>query len=99
MNEVMKVDQLPNQKTDVNNRGAFSTDYIGASWDYPDASYQRRAEIWQAHIDYTAGFLYFLAHDGMRSTVTGWPRMNSSIPTTGPTSFTFARRGAWPAAL
>jgi len=63
MNEVMKVDQLPNQKTDVNNRGAFSTDYIGASWDYPDASYQRRAEIWQAHIDYTAGFLYFLAHD------------------------------------
>ena len=63
MNEILKVDRLPNQKTDINNRGAFSTDYIGASWEYPEAGYKRRAEIWQAHIDYTAGLVYFLARD------------------------------------
>lgn len=54
---------LPNGKTDVNNNGAFSTDYIGKSWDYPTASYQRRGHIWREHADYTAGFFYFLAHD------------------------------------
>lgn len=63
MVEVMKPDPLPNGKTDTNNNGAFSTDYIGGNWDYPEASYQRRAEIWQAHKDYIAGFLYFLAND------------------------------------
>ena len=34
-----------------------------AVWDYPEASYARRAEIWQAHKDYIAGLLYFLAND------------------------------------
>ena len=27
----MKIDRLPNNKADVNNNGAFSTDYIGGS--------------------------------------------------------------------
>ncbi len=52
---------MPNGKTDVNNSGGFSTDAIGMNWDYPDASYERRAEIWKAHEDYTRGFLHFLA--------------------------------------
>ena len=60
---LMKIDRLPNGKTDVNNNGAFSTDFLGASWDYPDATYQKRAEIWQAHKEYIAGLLYFLAND------------------------------------
>jgi hypothetical protein len=63
MNEVTLIAPIPNKKADINNQGAFSTDYIGGSWDYPEASYARRAEIWQAHIDYVAGFFYFLAHD------------------------------------
>ncbi|MGH9327204.1 MAG: FAD-dependent oxidoreductase [Terriglobia bacterium] len=54
---------LPHNKIDLNNQGGFSTDYIGKSWDYPTASYRRREEIWWEHFDYTAGFLYFLAHD------------------------------------
>ena len=29
--DVMKPDPLPNGKTDTNNNGAFSTDYIGGS--------------------------------------------------------------------
>ena len=60
---LMKIDRLPNGKTDVNNNGPFSTDYIGGSWDYPGATYARREVIWQAHKDYTQGLLYFLAND------------------------------------
>jgi hypothetical protein len=60
---LMKIDRLPNGKTDVNNNGPFSTDYIGGSWNYPDATYAERARIWQAHKDYQAGFFYFLAND------------------------------------
>jgi hypothetical protein len=59
----LKIDRLPNNKSDVNNNGAFSTDYIGGSYEYPTASYEKRAEIWQAHRDYIAGLFYFLASD------------------------------------
>ena len=54
---------MPNRKTDINNNGAFSTDMIGWSSDYPEASYDTRAEIIKEHEDYTKGFLYFLAND------------------------------------
>lgn len=63
MHEVTLVAPIPNHKADINNQGPFSTDYIGKSWDYPNASYARRAEIWQDHVNYTKGFFYFLAHD------------------------------------
>ncbi len=54
---------MPNHKTDVNNRGAFSTDMIGENWDYPEASYRQREQIYQKHLDYTLGLVYFLSHD------------------------------------
>jgi len=63
LDTLMKPDRIPNHKADVNNNGAFSTDYLGGSWDYPDASYRRREEIQQQHKNYIAGFLYFLATD------------------------------------
>jgi hypothetical protein len=63
MQEVTLIAPIPNHKADINNQGAFSTDYIGGSWDYPNGSYARRKEIWQAHVDYTKGYFYFLAHD------------------------------------
>lgn len=34
-----KFDPIPNRKTDTNNHGPFSTDYIGKNYDYPEASY------------------------------------------------------------
>jgi hypothetical protein len=61
--EVFNIGPIPNQKADFNNNGPFSTDYIGRSWDYPEASYGRRAEIWRAHEEYTKGYVWFLAHD------------------------------------
>jgi hypothetical protein len=54
---------MPNQKTDINNNGGFSSDMIGMNWEYPDATYERRAEIWKAHEDYTKGLFYFIGHD------------------------------------
>jgi hypothetical protein len=54
---------LPNHKADFNNRGPFSTDYIGASYRYPDGTYAERARIWRDHVLYTKGLLYFLATD------------------------------------
>ena len=40
-----------------------STDYIGMNYDYPEASYERRAQIIQEHEDYQKGMMYFLAND------------------------------------
>jgi hypothetical protein len=57
MNPVM----MPNDKTDTNNNGAFSTDFIGANYDYPDGDYATRERIWKEHENYIKGFLYFLA--------------------------------------
>jgi hypothetical protein len=54
---------IPNRKVDCNNNGPLSTDYLGGSWKYPTASYAERAAIQQAHVDYTQGFFWFLAHD------------------------------------
>ena len=54
---------IQNGKTDTNNNGAFSTDYIGGNWNYPEASYAERQKIWDDHYNYVAGFLYFLAND------------------------------------
>ena len=53
----------PNRKTDVNNRGGFSTDMIGMNHNYPEASWEERQEIIKAHKDYTLGLLYFVAND------------------------------------
>ena len=66
-----------NGKHDFNNNGAFSTDYIGGNYDYPDATYAQREEIWNDHYNYVAGLLYFLANDpsvhpDVRRSVSAW---------------------------
>lgn len=63
MRQITLMSPLPNGKIDLNNNGAFSTDYINMSWDYPRASYRRKNQIWHEHADYTKGFFYFLTHD------------------------------------
>jgi len=56
-------DSMPDKKYDVNNCGPLSTDMIGMNHDYPDGDYATRAKIWQAHVDYTKGLMYFMTHD------------------------------------
>lgn len=61
--ELTLIAPIPNRKADLNNQGPFSTDYIGKNYDYPDANYQRRKEIWDDHVQYVQGYYYFLAND------------------------------------
>jgi hypothetical protein len=63
LNEVSLLRIMPNGKADFNNRGGFSTDYIGKNYEYPDGSYAVRERIWKDHEDYQKGFYYFLAND------------------------------------
>lgn len=60
---LFKIDPVPNLKTDINDGCPFSTDYIGANWDYPEADYAQREEILQEHHRFTKGLLYFIGHD------------------------------------
>ena len=58
-----KFDRIPNLKTDTNNHGPVSSDYIGENYDYPEATYERRREIIAAHRRYQQGLLYFMSND------------------------------------
>lgn len=55
-----KWDPLPNNKTDTNNHGAVSTDYIGMNYDYPEGDYATREKIIRQHEVYTRGYLWTL---------------------------------------
>ncbi len=85
---------MPNEKTDINNNGPFSTDFIGENYEYPEADYTTRRKLWQAHQSYTRGFVYFLATDprvpaNMRAEMRKW----------GPARDEFTDSGGWPSAL
>lgn len=58
----MKPDMMPNGKTDTNNNCAFSTDYLGANYRYPDADYAERDAIIRDHEDYQKGLMWSLAN-------------------------------------
>jgi hypothetical protein len=63
LNELFIISRMPNGKTDWNNRGGFSTDYIGKNWTYPEADYATRDEIWDDHEVYQKGLIYFIGND------------------------------------
>ncbi|GAA4311767.1 FAD-dependent oxidoreductase [Compostibacter hankyongensis] len=63
LNDYFIWSRMPNRKTDINNRGAFSTDMIGMNYGWPEADYAGREKIFQSHVDYTKGLLYFIGHD------------------------------------
>ncbi len=52
----------PNSKIDWNSMHAVGSDYGGANWAYPEASYKERREIEAAHELYIRGFLWTLAN-------------------------------------
>jgi len=54
---------MPNGKTDLNNYGAVSTDYIGGSDSWPDGDTRTRERLFREHLRYNLGMLYFLCHD------------------------------------
>ncbi|OQB87680.1 MAG: FAD dependent oxidoreductase [Planctomycetes bacterium ADurb.Bin126] len=52
---------MPNRKTDTNNQGGMSTDFIGQNYAYPTASYAERKKIIARHRLYQQGLMYTLA--------------------------------------
>ncbi|WP_337967385.1 FAD-dependent oxidoreductase [uncultured Flavobacterium sp.] len=53
---------MPNYKTDSNNFGPVSTDYVGKNYKYPDANYAEREMIIADHKRYQIGLLWTLAN-------------------------------------
>jgi len=88
LGQLMHIQPMPHDKTDINNNGGFSTDDIGQNYDYPEASYQRRFEIWKAHENYTRGMLHFLAtssrvHESIRTEMQSWGLCRDEFKDTG----------------
>jgi hypothetical protein len=59
--DLIQFQAIPNGKSDVNNNGPISTDYVGGNGDYPNGTFEQRSDIWEAHEDYTRGLFHFLA--------------------------------------
>ena len=49
LTQFVHVSDVGDNKTDVNNGGGLGTDMVGGAWDYPEANYSRRQEIFNAH--------------------------------------------------
>ena len=69
--------QMPNRKTDTNNRTGFSTDFIGQNYNYPEASYEERTIIRDQHRQYQKGLMWTLANhpripENIRNEVARW---------------------------
>ncbi|MEI6276783.1 MAG: FAD-dependent oxidoreductase [Prolixibacteraceae bacterium] len=89
-----KYDRIPNRKTDTNNHGPFSSDFIGGSYDYPEASYEQRKKIIQAHETYQKGLFYFLSNDRRVS-----EDVRSQMREWGLAADEFKDNGNWPRQL
>lgn len=58
-----KFDPIRGEKVDMNNYGAFSTDFIGQNFDWPSATYAEREIIYQRHVRYQKGLMWFRGND------------------------------------
>jgi hypothetical protein len=87
----LTVSKIPNDKTDINNNGALSTDFVGESAPYIEADHATREQIWQAHRNYQQGLLYFLATD-LRVPA----NVRNAMANYGFCKDEFADNGGWP---
>lgn len=87
----LKIDMVPNGKTDTNNNYAVSTDFIGQNYNYPDASYAEREAMIKRHESYQKGLMWSLANH---------PRVPAEIrekmKVWGLASDEFTDNGNWP---
>jgi hypothetical protein len=79
---------MPNGKTDTNNFGGFSSDNIGLSDGWADADYPTRERLFQDHVTYHQGMMWFLCHDervpaALRETVKAWGLPRDEFTATG----------------
>lgn len=79
---------MPNRKTDSNNKGPFSSDYIGKNYDYPDGDYKTRQKIINDHKIYQKGLLWTLGNhpripDDIRNKYGKWGLPKDEFTDTG----------------
>ena len=92
-----KFDVFPNltpggfHKTDTNNHGPVSSDFIGMNHEWPEASYEARETIFQAHVTYQKGYYWFIANDERIPS-----RYREAYRTWGLPSDEFTETGHWP---
>jgi hypothetical protein len=84
----MKNDPMPNGKTDTNNYGAVSTDFIGQNYTFPAATYAERDAILKKHELYQKGLLWTLANhprvpEKMRKEMNQWGLPKDEFTATG----------------
>lgn len=58
-----KYDDIRGNKCDMNNYGALSSDFIGRNFDYPDGDYATRERIFQEHVTFQKGLMWFRSND------------------------------------
>ena len=83
--------QLGDNKTDCNNRGGLSTDMIGGSWTWPEATHEERLRLFLAHKDYTLGLFHFLRTDSASP-----PALQEEVRRWGLCADEFVDSGGWP---
>jgi hypothetical protein len=88
LGNLLSIIMVTPDKTDINNNGGFSTDYIGANYDYVEADYATRAKIAKEHLHYTQGFLTFLKSDArvpadVRADMASWGLCKDEFQDTG----------------
>jgi hypothetical protein len=84
----LKIDMVTADKTDINNNGGFSTDYIGKNHAYADASYADREKMWKEHIQYINGLVVYLKTDprvpeNVRAEMAEWGLCKDEFKDTG----------------
>lgn len=89
-----KFDEIRNGKTDTNNHGPISTDFIGQNHAWAGADYATRERIFQNHVTWQQGLMWCLANDpeipaAIREPMSLWGLCADEFP----------ESGGWPHAL
>jgi hypothetical protein len=84
----LSIGMVTPEKTDINNNGGLSTDYLGANHAYAEADYATRARIWADHLNYIQGLLTFLKTDprvpeDIRADMASWGLCKDEFQDTG----------------
>lgn len=88
--ELIRFDPIQGDKVDMNNHGAFSTDYIGGNYGWPNGTYAEREKIFQNHVRYQKGLMWFRAN----SSRVPWD-VREKISAWGLTADEFRETGGW----
>ncbi len=88
LGQFLGISMVTPEKTDINNNGGFSTDYIGMNHAYAQADPATRERLRAEHLDYIKGFLAYLATsprvpENVRAEMQAWGLCKDEFPDTG----------------